>query len=96
MNKKEPYFSIAEKEIIDSLQEIYGIGVIEATEQVLRQKRQAAYGLSLQGNFALAEHMLREINEWNDEVEAEMNSRGRLEALEGKDKEVKIILPGDE
>ena len=90
-NKREVYFSGPEKEIIESLKEIYGITHLEATEQVLRQKRQAAYGVSMQGNFALAEHMLKEIGEWNDEVEAEMNSRGRGKAVP----ETKIILPGE-
>lgn len=86
----EVYFNIAEKEIIEALRENFGITYLEACEQVLKQKQQAAYMYSCRGEFDLAEHLLKEINEWNDEVARDFINRGR-DAV----KDVKIILPGE-
>jgi len=86
----EVYFNIAEKEIIEALRESFGITYMEACEKVIQQKKQAAFMYSQQGNFDLAEHLLREINEWNDEVARDFDNRGRNVV-----KDVKIILPGE-
>lgn len=92
MDNKHVYFSIAEKEIIELLREEFKITYIQACSQVIAQKREAAYRYSQRGNFDLAEHMLREICEWNDETEKEFIARGRGVI----DKEIKIIMPGEE
>ncbi len=81
------YFSPPEEEIIDSLQEIYGITYLEASNQVLMQKRELAFMHQMRGNFALAETLLKELDEWNDEVAAEFDQQKTY----GTSK--KIILP---
>ncbi len=90
MKKNKIYFSNAEQEIIKCLMDDFGVTYLQATNQVISQKKEAAYMYSQRGNFNLAEHLLREINEWNDEVAIEFKNRGR----DMVDKEVKIILPG--
>lgn len=86
------YFSVGEQDIIRALQEEFEITYIEACDRVIGQKRQAAYAYSQIGHFDLAEQMLKEIEEWNSEIEQDFINRGR-----GKAKEVskKIILPGE-
>lgn len=92
MDNKQVYFNIAEKEIIELLVEEFKITHLQACTQVIAQKREAAWRYSQRGNFDLAEHMLREICEWNDEVEKDFVNRGRGVI----DKEIKIIMPGEE
>ncbi len=82
------YFSPPEKEIIESLQEIYGITYIEAADQVIGQKRELAFLHQRRGNFALAENILKELNEWNDEVAQDMEKM-KTHVTPSK----KIILP---
>lgn len=92
MKRREVYFSLAEEEIIDTLITEFKVTRVQACHQVISQKREAAWRFSQRGNFDLAEHMLREICEWNDEVEKDFKARGRGVI----DKEIKIILPGEE
>jgi len=91
MKNQKVYFSLAEEEIIETLVTEFNVTALQAQHQVLSQKREAAYRFSMRGNFDLAEHMLREICEWNDEVEKDFIARGR--GVEIPD--TKIILPGE-
>jgi len=75
MNKREVYFSPPEEEIIDSLQEIYGITYLEACEQVIMQKRELAFMHQRRGEFALAEVLLKQLGEWNDAIEEEFEQQ---------------------
>lgn len=84
------YFSVGEQEIIRALQEHYEITYIEAVEKVIEQKRQAAYLYSMKGHFDLAESLLKELNEWNSEVEQDFINRGR-----NVNPTQKILLPGE-
>jgi len=86
----EVYFSVGEQEIIRALQEHYEITYIEATEKVIEQKREAAYLYSMQGQFDLAQQLLEELNEWNDDIAQDYLNRGR-----DLPKAKKIILPGE-
>lgn len=63
------YFSPPEEEIIESLREIYGITYLEACEQVIMQKRELAFMHHQRGDFELAKTILKELDEWNDELE---------------------------
>ena len=84
------YFSVAEEEMITSIQEIYKITEIEAVEAVISNKRQNAWMYQQRGNLELAEVLLRELGEWNstwEETFAELREAGK----EYK----KIILLGD-
>ncbi len=69
------YFSPPEEEIIESLREIYGITYLEAADQVIMQKRELAFMHQRRGNFALAETILKELDEWNDEVAEEFDKQ---------------------
>lgn len=60
------YFSPPEEEIIDSLQEIYGITHMEACEQVIMQKRELAFQHGCRGNFELEKTLLLDLGEWTD------------------------------
>jgi len=63
------YFSPPEEEIIESLREIYEITYLEACEQVIMQKRELAFMHHQRGDFELAKTLLKELDEWNDELE---------------------------
>lgn len=91
MAKKNIYFCPAEEEMIKSLQEMYGIGVEQARETVIRDKRQNAFMYQQRGNLELAEVLLKELDEWNETWEEEFASL-RADGKEYK----KIILLGDE
>lgn len=69
--KKEIYFSIAEKEIIEWMVRQVGTPRLQAIEHVLAQKRELAYIHGVQGNIALRRQILQEINEWDEEAEKE-------------------------
>jgi len=90
MSIKEVYFSAAEEEMIESLQEIYGITYIEACEYVIIQKRELAFIHRQRGNYALERTILKELGEWTDELEEEYQSKG-LDSSESSD-DKKIIL----
>jgi len=68
---KEVYFSPPEEEIIESLQEIYGITHLEACEQVIIQKRELAFMHGRRGNHALERNILQQLGEWTDDREKE-------------------------
>jgi len=80
------YFSPPEEEIIESLQEIYGITMLEACDQVIMQKRELAYQHQMRGNLELAKVLLEQLGEWNDQREEEFKK------LPTANKEKKIIL----
>ena len=74
------YFSVAEEEMITSLQEIYKITEIEAVEAVISNKRQNAWMYQQRGNLELAEVLLRELGDWNavwEETFAELREAGK-------------------
>ncbi len=81
------YFSPPEEEIIESLREIYGITYLEAAEQVIMQKRELAFMHQRRGNLELAETILKELDEWNDEVAEEFNKQKTYSTAKN------IILP---
>lgn len=81
------YFSSPEEEIIESLQEIYGITYLEAANAVICQKRELAFIHQQRGHFELAKTILKELDEWNDEVAEE------FERLETYGSKKNIILP---
>jgi len=88
---KDVYFSVAEEEMITSIQEIYNVTEIEAVQAVISNKRQNAWAYQQRGNLDLAEVLLRELGEWNstwEETHAELREEGK----EYK----KLILPGDD
>lgn len=87
MNKKEVYFSVGEKEMIEILRDEYKVTYLEACDYVIGQKRELAWMHSRDGKFDLAEQILTEICEWNTELEAEFIRMGRGTV----DKDVKII-----
>jgi len=72
---KEVYFSPPEEEIIESLQEIYGITHLEACENVIMQKRELAFMHSRRGNYELERTILRELGEWTDAQEEDFKNR---------------------
>ena len=77
---KGVYFSVAEEEMITSLQEIYKITEIEAVEAVISNKRQNAWMYQQRGNLELAEVLLRELGDWNavwEETFAELREAGK-------------------
>lgn len=87
---KGVYFSVAEEEMITSLQEIYKITEIEAVEAVISNKRQNAWMYQQRGNLELAEVLLQELGEWNATWEE------TFEELRADGKEYKkIILLGE-
>lgn len=87
---KGVYFSVAEEEMITSIQEIYKITEIEAVEAVISNKRQNAWMYQQRGNLELSEVLLRELGEWNATWEE------TFEELRDAGKEYKkIILLGE-
>jgi len=84
--KKEIYFSIAEKEIINWMVNQAGTTQIEAVEHVISQKRELAYIHGQRGNLALQRQLLKEINEWDDQAEQDYQNIAQ--------KEQKIYVPG--
>jgi hypothetical protein len=88
---QDVYFSPAEEEMIESIQEIYGVTEYEAKKAVISNKKQNAWMYQQRGNLDLAEVLLKELGEWNETWEEE------FEALREAGKEYKkIILPGDD
>lgn len=81
MNERKVYFSPPEEEIIDSLQEIYGITYLEACEQVIMQKRELAFMHQQRGEFALAEVLLKQLGEWNHAVAEEFEQKKMKEII---------------
>jgi len=86
MNDTTVYFTPPEEEIIESLQEMYGVTYLEACERVILQKRELAYVHQQRGNYELAKTILKELGEWNDEREEE------YERAKSLSKPKKIIL----
>lgn len=87
---KNVYFSVAEEEMITSIQEIYKITEADAVKAVISNKKQNAWMYQQRGNLVLAEVLLRELGDWNatwEETFAELRENGK----EYK----KIILPGE-
>lgn len=56
-------FSVAEQEIIESLQRDFNQTFVQAVEHVITQKRYYAYVWRRRGNDALADQILKEIGE---------------------------------
>ena len=56
----------AEKQIMDHLQEGADLTEQEALDQVLMYIREQVYVYEKAGNYALAQHLLERIDEWND------------------------------
>ena len=83
--KKEIYFSVGEQNIIEELQEVYGVTYLVACEKVIDQKRELAWMHSKMGNFDLAEQILREISEWNSQIAEDFEKQGRNEVKNNKD-----------
>ena len=88
---EDVYFSPPEEEMIESIQEIYGVTEYEAKKAVISNKKQNAWMYQQRGNLDLAEVLLRELGEWNETWEEEF-AKLREEGKEYK----KLILPGDD
>ena len=88
---EDVYFSPPEEEMIESIQEIYGVTEYEAKQAVISNKKQNAWMYQQRGNLDLAEVLLRELGEWNETWEEEF-AKLREDGKEYK----KIILPGEE
>jgi len=77
---KNVYFSVAEEEMIASLQEIYNVTEAQAVQSVISNKKQNAWMYQQRGNLELAEVLLRELGEWNstwEETFAELREQGK-------------------
>ena len=59
-------FTEPEKELIRHLQETMGMSILESTESMIKYKRNLAFYHEQKGNFALAEHLLKELGEWDE------------------------------
>ena len=59
-------FTEPEKEIIEEMQETMGMTLIEATDNMVHYKRNLALYHEQKGNVELAEHILRELGEWDE------------------------------
>lgn len=66
------YLSAAEKEIIAALQLTLEITELEAVEHHLQGKRELALTYARRGNVDLAEHLLKELDEWSEEMSIEL------------------------
>lgn len=84
---KNIHFDIGEMEIMKHLMNKDVCTEAEAIDHVIRYKREQAILHERQGNYALAEHLLKSIDEW-DEKRAEAYKAG-AELLE--DTRQKII-----
>jgi len=65
----------AEREIIEHMRETMGMTLIEATEHVIQYKRNLALHYEQTGNVELAEHLLKELGEWDESRREEMKSQ---------------------
>ena len=65
----------AEKEIIEHMRETMGMTLIEATDNVILYKRNLALHYEQTGNLDLAEHLLKELGEWDESRRDEMKSQ---------------------
>ena len=77
---KDVYFSVAEEEMITSIQEIYNVTEIEAVQAVISNKRQNALAYQQRGNIDLAEVLLWGLREWNsrwEETHADLREEGK-------------------
>jgi hypothetical protein len=62
------HFNAAERQIVEHLMEGADLTERQAIEQVLSYIREQVCLYESQGNFALCQHLLERIGEWNDEV----------------------------
>lgn len=59
-------FTEPELEIIENMRETMGMTLIEATDNMVLYKRNLAFYHESKGNFLLAEHLLKELGEWDE------------------------------
>ena len=62
------HFNAAEKQMVEHLMEGAELTEQQAIEQVLSYIREQVFLYEKQGNFALCQHLLERIGEWNDEI----------------------------
>ena len=65
----------AEKEIIEEMRETMGMSLLEATEHIVQYKRNLALYYEQKGNVELAEHLLKELGEWDESRRDTMKSQ---------------------
>jgi len=65
MKNREVFFNIAEEEWLEYLQEM-GATRIQACETVIQYKREMAHYHEHEGNYAVAEQLLKELGEWEE------------------------------
>lgn len=65
------HLNIAEQEWLGVMQRMYGCSEQQALEEIIVYKREQAFMYEQQGNLALARHILKEIDEWDDSKEEE-------------------------
>jgi hypothetical protein len=61
--KREVYFSVAEQNIIEMLQEDFGITYLEAADQIIKYKREQVLYHQMNGNEKMADKLLEELGE---------------------------------
>ncbi len=86
---KNIHFDIGEMEIMKCLMNESMCTEAEAMDHVIRYKREQVLVHERQGNYALAEHLLKSIDEWDDTRAAAY--KAGAEAFEQTQR--KLILP---
>lgn len=87
---KNIHFDLGEQEIMKCLMNESICTEAEAIDHVIRYKREQAIYHERKGNYALAEHLLKSIDEW-DNTRAAAHKAGAELIEETKQK---LILPG--
>ena len=78
---------MAEKEWLNVMMRQLWCTEQEALDEIIKYKREQAFGFEQKGNHALARQLLMEIDEWDDSKEEEYKQKA------GNVKDTKIILP---
>lgn len=65
MENREVFFNIGEEEWIGHLKEM-GASHIEACNTVIQYKREMAHYYEHEGNYPIAEQLLKELGEWEE------------------------------
>lgn len=89
MIKKDIYLTTVEEEIVEQLMEVFNITEQEARENVIAQKREAAYIYLMRGNIELHRELMKQLDEWTDDDEEEF-----IEKKRKLNKATKIFIMG--
>ncbi len=86
---KNIHLDIGELEMLKHLMEGAGLTEQEALDEVINYKREQALLHEEKGNWELAKHLLKSIDQWDGSREQEFNEK--IEAAT-KQKDIKIII----